>query len=388
MQSGNPSPTGPHGCNLFIASLPPGTDDERLRRLFEPFGTIVSAKVMVDLKTKQLRNHGFVRFVSPDDAQAAINNMHRRKLDDHSAPIHVAVSTHNDSNKSTECEVIYVRNLPDKITVEHLRQAFLPFGNIVDVLLPSYSNSTHQGVGFVRFSTIDEARSAVERAHNTMPFGEGKAIQVRFKESKQMSAKRGVLKTGEGSPPGSGATSPTFHSNVASPNDPSLGLLGHTPHAFSLSVSSPPNQAIAPLSPGGMFIVGAPIPVPMSASPPSSPPQLNPVPGYTMGGLQPIPAMMTGPAPAVSSPVTFSLATPATHRPFPGPNDLYFANFGAREWLMQVITPWCPALMQPNLDGSAVVRLHDESQHYNAARQLNGISGPLGTPMTVALVRM
>jgi RNA recognition motif-containing protein len=388
------------GCNLFVASLPPGTDDERLRAMFTPFGSIVSAKVMVDLKSKMLRNHGFVRFLAPDEAAAAIHAMHKRKLDEFSAPIHVALSTHNDTDKSVECEVVYVRNLPDNVTVEQLRQVFARFGQIVDVLLPTYNNSAHQGVGFVRFSSVDEARAAVTNAHNTAPFGGGKAIQVRFKESKQMSVRRGATKSRSetGSPPMSGASSPAYRSQMASPNDPSL-VNHHSPHNFSLSMPSPGAQPIPPLSPGAMVLV----PIALSTSPQASPPQST-HPGFgampTAAPIQPLPPapiqtlMQGGPMPQHGSlpqqngsPITYSLA-PASSRPFPSDNDLYFANFGSRDWLLEVLRPWQPRLLQPHNDGTAMVRLHDEAVHFSAAQSLNGVMTPTGLPLTVALVRV
>jgi len=59
--------------NLFIFHLPPETDDQGLVKLFEPFGPIESAKVMVDKNTGESKGYGFVQFVNQSDAERALS---------------------------------------------------------------------------------------------------------------------------------------------------------------------------------------------------------------------------------------------------------------------------------------------------------------------------
>lgn len=54
--------------NLFIAGLPFGVDDQELKELFEEFGVVTSAKVIIDKKTGKSRGFGFVEM--PDNAAA------------------------------------------------------------------------------------------------------------------------------------------------------------------------------------------------------------------------------------------------------------------------------------------------------------------------------
>eukprot|EP01116_Phalansterium_solitarium_P003780 TRINITY_DN145_c0_g3_i1.p2 TRINITY_DN145_c0_g3~~TRINITY_DN145_c0_g3_i1.p2 ORF type:complete len:333 (+),score=107.34 TRINITY_DN145_c0_g3_i1:1600-2598(+) len=67
---GSPQP-GSEG-HLFIYHLPPDADDELLYRLFGPFGSILSVKVMRDAVTNNCKGFGFVKFGDPAAAAAAV----------------------------------------------------------------------------------------------------------------------------------------------------------------------------------------------------------------------------------------------------------------------------------------------------------------------------
>jgi len=54
--------------NIFVASLPFSVDDNELRELFEPYGAVVSAKVIFDRDRNRSKGFGFVEM--EDDAQA------------------------------------------------------------------------------------------------------------------------------------------------------------------------------------------------------------------------------------------------------------------------------------------------------------------------------
>ena len=57
--------------NLFVGNLPFSTSDDDLRRLFEPHGTVESARVITDRETGRSRGFGFVE-MPDDDARTAI----------------------------------------------------------------------------------------------------------------------------------------------------------------------------------------------------------------------------------------------------------------------------------------------------------------------------
>lgn len=57
---------------LFVAGLPYDVDDQELQEMFETYGTVGSAKVILDRETRRSRGFGFVEFANDAEAQEAI----------------------------------------------------------------------------------------------------------------------------------------------------------------------------------------------------------------------------------------------------------------------------------------------------------------------------
>ena len=69
------------GNKLYVGNLAYGVRDERLKRRSRQFGTVTSAKVMMDRETGRSKGFGFVEMGSDAEAQAAINGMNGQALD-------------------------------------------------------------------------------------------------------------------------------------------------------------------------------------------------------------------------------------------------------------------------------------------------------------------
>jgi len=65
---------------LFVGSLSYSVNDDQLKEAFEAFGTVVSAKVIVDRDTNRSKGFGFVEMGSEEEAQAAIRGMDGKDL--------------------------------------------------------------------------------------------------------------------------------------------------------------------------------------------------------------------------------------------------------------------------------------------------------------------
>src|SRR5438477_10449671 len=60
------------GKKLYVGNLNYGVTDGDLEKLFEPFGTVESAQVIVDRDTGRSKGFGFVEMKTEQEAQAAI----------------------------------------------------------------------------------------------------------------------------------------------------------------------------------------------------------------------------------------------------------------------------------------------------------------------------
>ncbi len=69
------------GNKLYVGNLAYSVRDDSLMQAFSPFGTVTSAKVMMDRETGRSKGFGFVEMGSDPEAQAAINGMNGQALD-------------------------------------------------------------------------------------------------------------------------------------------------------------------------------------------------------------------------------------------------------------------------------------------------------------------
>ena len=69
------------GAKLYVGSLAYSIDDTKLKDLFAPVGTVVSAQVIMDRDTNQSKGFGFVEMSSDEEAQAAIKELNGKEVD-------------------------------------------------------------------------------------------------------------------------------------------------------------------------------------------------------------------------------------------------------------------------------------------------------------------
>jgi RNA recognition motif-containing protein len=69
------------GNKLYVGNLAYSVRDDSLQQAFAEFGTVTSAKVMMDRETGRSKGFGFVEMGSDAEAQAAINGMNGQPLE-------------------------------------------------------------------------------------------------------------------------------------------------------------------------------------------------------------------------------------------------------------------------------------------------------------------
>jgi RNA recognition motif-containing protein len=68
------------GNKLYVGNLPYQMRDSDLEQAFSQFGSVTSAKVMMERETGRSKGFGFVEMASDAEAQAAINGMNGQPL--------------------------------------------------------------------------------------------------------------------------------------------------------------------------------------------------------------------------------------------------------------------------------------------------------------------
>ena len=76
--------------NMYVSNLSFHTADDDLRKLFEQFGTVSSAKVINDRDTGRSRGFGFVEMESEEEAKEAIKGLNNKEVEGRSMSVSVA----------------------------------------------------------------------------------------------------------------------------------------------------------------------------------------------------------------------------------------------------------------------------------------------------------
>uniref|UniRef100_A0A8B9ZJN1 RNA binding motif single stranded interacting protein 3 n=1 Tax=Anas platyrhynchos TaxID=8839 RepID=A0A8B9ZJN1_ANAPL len=117
--------------NLYIRGLPPGTTDQDLIKLCQPYGKIVSTKAILDKNTNQCKGYGFVDFDSPAAAQKAVASLKAN-----------GVQAQMAKQQEQDPTNLYISNLPVSMDEQELE-------NI-------------RGVGFARMESTEKCEVVIQ----------------------------------------------------------------------------------------------------------------------------------------------------------------------------------------------------------------------------------
>ncbi len=76
--------------NMYVSNLSFHTSEEDLRKLFEQFGAVSSAKVIADRETGRSRGFGFVEMGSDAEANEAMKNLNNKEIEGRNMSVTVA----------------------------------------------------------------------------------------------------------------------------------------------------------------------------------------------------------------------------------------------------------------------------------------------------------
>ncbi|XP_053677140.1 polyadenylate-binding protein-like [Anopheles nili] len=104
--------------SLYVKNLDDTIDDERLRKEFAPYGTITSAKVILD--EGRSKGFGFVCFSALDEATKAVTEMNGRIVG--SKPLYVALAQRKEECKSHLASQ-YIQRV-NSLRMQHIGQVY------------------------------------------------------------------------------------------------------------------------------------------------------------------------------------------------------------------------------------------------------------------------
>ena len=67
--------------NMYVSNLSFHTGEDELRKLFEQFGSVSSAKVITDRETGRSRGFGFVEMGADVEANAAMKDLNNKDIE-------------------------------------------------------------------------------------------------------------------------------------------------------------------------------------------------------------------------------------------------------------------------------------------------------------------
>ena len=78
------------GRKLYVGNLTYGVGDSDLQQMFEAFGTVQSAQVIMDRDTGRSKGFGFVEMSNDQEAQAAITALNGQQVEGRSLTVNEA----------------------------------------------------------------------------------------------------------------------------------------------------------------------------------------------------------------------------------------------------------------------------------------------------------
>ncbi|XP_058609938.1 RNA-binding motif, single-stranded-interacting protein 3-like isoform X2 [Onychostoma macrolepis] len=136
--------------NLYIRGLPPGTTDQDLIKLCQPYGKIVSTKAILDKNTNQCKGYGFVDFDCPAAAQEAVSSLKAAGVQ-----AQMAKQEQDPTN-------LYLSNLPVSVEDQELETLLKPFGHVISTRILRDSSGASRGVGFARMESTEKCEVVIQ----------------------------------------------------------------------------------------------------------------------------------------------------------------------------------------------------------------------------------
>ncbi|KAK3547326.1 hypothetical protein QTP86_018859 [Hemibagrus guttatus] len=137
--------------NLYIRGLHPGTTDQDLVKLCQPYGKIVSTKAILDKTTNKCKGYGFVDFDSPASAQKAVTALKA-----------TGVQAQMAKQQEQDPTNLYISNLPLSMDEQELESMLKPFSQVISTRILRDASGASRGVGFARMESTEKCEAVIQ----------------------------------------------------------------------------------------------------------------------------------------------------------------------------------------------------------------------------------
>ncbi|KAJ2819791.1 E3 ubiquitin-protein ligase pub1, partial [Coemansia sp. 'formosensis'] len=181
--------------HIFVGDLSAEVNDQVLAKAFAVYPTVSDARVMWDMTSGKSRGYGFVAFRDRADAENAIGQMNGEWLGSRAIRVNWAnqkaatnkFSKHDSSASSTSINhqvgqplsyeavrdqtaqyntTVYVGNLTNYTSQEHLQSLFQPFGFVME-----FRMQPDRGFAFIKMDTHENAAMAITQMNGSQVNG-------------------------------------------------------------------------------------------------------------------------------------------------------------------------------------------------------------------------
>lgn len=144
---------------VYAGNLPPEISEKKIQDIFSTYGEIKEFDI--------IKNFAFIHYTKEEDAEKAVKNLHKTKLDNHTINVEISKAI-NRSNPPTK---VHVGNLPENFPSAELKQIFQAYGDLQNVdVIKNYA--------FVHFKNKSDAEKAANDLNNSEI--QGKTIEVKI----------------------------------------------------------------------------------------------------------------------------------------------------------------------------------------------------------------
>jgi nucleolin len=168
-------------CKVYVGNLGYDTTADRIEEIFASCGTVSDVNLLIDRESGNSRGFAFVTFASPQDAQAAVDNLNGTNIDGRDIRVNVSRPRGEKSSFSEntfggrgggnkygggggdiDSAKLFVGNLGWDTSTEDLQRVFSEYGRVVDArVVTDRDTGNSRGFGFITFDDAKSAENAI-----------------------------------------------------------------------------------------------------------------------------------------------------------------------------------------------------------------------------------